>query len=116
MFLFQELSYDLAMTGSQGRLMLLHIPGRYLKGQVIKTSTIRYSGLKQAYCSDRKDVCFIAWRMRVALIYLQIIQSSDPSSCINIDAAKGTDIVPQARTWPRSFVSYGASSIPQNMA
>ena len=65
MFLFQELSYDLAMTGSQGRLMLLHIPGRYLKGQV-KTSTVRYSGLKQAYCSDRKDVLL----MRVALIYL----------------------------------------------
>ena len=57
MFLFQELSYDLAMTGSQGRLMLLYIiiPGRYLKGQV-KTSTVTYSGLKQAYCSDRKDV------------------------------------------------------------
>ena len=45
--------------------MLLHIPGRisgrYLEGQVIKTSTVRYSGLKQAYCSDRKDVCFIAY-------------------------------------------------------
>ena len=87
------------------------------KGQVIKTSTVRYSGLKQAYCSDRKDVCFIAWRMRVALIYLQIIQSSDLSSCIlDVDATKRTDIVPQARTWPRSFVSYGASPIPQIMA